>query len=119
MRAGIAARTYEALDKWLSWMPGGLLHANIGTATLFSATSGSSVATAATVGSVAMPQAAQAWLRREAFCGISLRAGGTLGIMIPPSINLIVYGFPDRNLDPAAVFHGRDCCRGFSWHCSS
>ena len=73
VRAGIAARTYEALDKWLSWMPGGLLHANIGTATLFSATSGSSVATAATVGSVAMPQARKLGYDEEAFLRDPLR----------------------------------------------
>ena len=46
VRAGIAERTYKALDAWFSWLPGGLIHANIGTATMFSATSGSSVATA-------------------------------------------------------------------------
>ena len=49
VRGGIAERTYGSLDKWVSWLPGGLVHANIGTATMFSATSGSSVATAATV----------------------------------------------------------------------
>ncbi|MGD8709746.1 MAG: TRAP transporter large permease subunit, partial [Ectothiorhodospiraceae bacterium] len=53
VRTGIARSTYETLESWLSWLPGGLLHANIGTATLFSATSGSSVATAATIGTVA------------------------------------------------------------------
>lgn len=57
VRSGIASRTYKALEAWVSWLPGGLIHANIATATLFSATSGSSVATAATVASVAMPQA--------------------------------------------------------------
>ena len=92
VRAGIAGRTYAALDKWLSWMPGGLLHANIGTATLFSATSGSSVATAATVGSVAMPQAKALGYDDRLFAG-SIAAGGTLGIIIPPAINLTVYGF--------------------------
>ncbi|MGB3315509.1 MAG: TRAP transporter large permease subunit, partial [Albidovulum sp.] len=49
VRSGIATRTYEALDRWVSWLPGGLVHANIATATMFSATSGSSVATAATL----------------------------------------------------------------------
>lgn len=57
VRTGIAARTYSALDRWVSWLPGGLVHANVATATMFSATSGSSVATAATVATVAMPQA--------------------------------------------------------------
>ena len=57
VRSGIASRTYKALDRWVSWLPGGLVHANIATATMFSATSGSSVATAATVATVAIPQA--------------------------------------------------------------
>ncbi|WP_440996621.1 TRAP transporter large permease [Arhodomonas sp. SL1] len=92
VRTGVARKTYEALEAWLSWLPGGLLHANIGTATLFSATSGSSVATAATIGTVAMPQAGRLGYDERLFAG-SIAAGGTLGIMIPPSINLIVYGF--------------------------
>ncbi|WP_404297233.1 TRAP transporter large permease [Halomonas sp.] len=92
VRTGIAKGTYRALESWLSWLPGGLLHANIGTATLFSATSGSSVATAATIGTVALPQGKAMNYDPKLFTG-SIAAGGTLGIMIPPSINLIVYGF--------------------------
>ncbi|EAU44726.1 TRAP transporter large permease [Salipiger bermudensis] len=92
VRGGVAARTYAALDKWLSWLPGGLIHANIATATMFSATSGSSVATAATVATVAMPQAEKLKYDPKLFSG-AIAAGGTLGILIPPSINLIVYGF--------------------------
>ena len=56
LRAGFAQRMYDAMAKWLSWLPGGLMHANIGASTVFAATSGSSVATAATVGTVALPQ---------------------------------------------------------------
>ncbi|MDP0928707.1 TRAP transporter large permease [Paracoccus onubensis] len=92
VRGGVAERTYAALDKWLSWLPGGLVHANIATATMFSATSGSSVATAATVATVAMPQAERLNYDPRLFSG-AIAAGGTLGILIPPSINLIVYGF--------------------------
>ncbi|WP_152207837.1 TRAP transporter large permease [Marinobacter changyiensis] len=92
VRTGIAKGTYRSLESWLSWLPGGLLHANIGTATLFSATSGSSVATAATIGTVAIPQGKEMKYDPKLFTG-SIAAGGTLGIMIPPSINLIVYGF--------------------------
>ena len=54
LRSGIAVRVYNAIAKWLSWLPGGLMHANIGTCAIFAATSGSSVATAATVGVVAL-----------------------------------------------------------------
>ena len=50
LRSGIAERVYSAIAQWLSWLPGGLMHANIGTCAMFAATSGSSVATAATVG---------------------------------------------------------------------
>ena len=92
VRGGVAQRTYSALDTWLSWLPGGLVHANIATATMFSATSGSSVATAATVATVAMPQAERLNYDPRLFSG-AIAAGGTLGILIPPSINLIVYGF--------------------------
>ena len=56
LRSGIADRMYLALSAWLSGLPGGLLHTNIGCCALFAATSGSSVATAATVGTVALPQ---------------------------------------------------------------
>jgi len=105
VRSGIARMTYQALEAWLSWLPGGLLHANIGTATFFSATSGSSVATAATVGTVAMPQARALGYDERLFAG-SIAAGGTLGIMIPPSINLIVYGFMTETSIPRLFIAG-------------
>ncbi len=91
LRAGFAQRMYDAMAKWLSWLPGGLMHANIGASTIFSATSGSSVATAATVGTVALPQIKRFGYNEPLFLG-SIAAGGTLGILIPPSINLIIYG---------------------------
>lgn len=91
LRSGIAERMYNAMSLWLSWLPGGLMHANIGASTLFSATSGSSVATAATVGTVALPQLKKRGYNEPLFLG-SLAAGGTLGILLPPSINLIIYG---------------------------
>lgn len=105
VRTGIAGRTYAALDRWVSWMPGGLVHANIATATMFSATSGSSVATAATVATVAMPQAEKLGYDPKLFSG-AIAAGGTLGIMIPPSINLIVYGFLTQTSIPQLFLAG-------------
>lgn len=90
LRSGIAERMYEALVKWMSWLPGGLMHANIGSCALFAATSGSSVATAATIGTVALPQAKRFGYNDRLFLG-TLAAGGTLGILIPPSLNMIVY----------------------------
>jgi C4-dicarboxylate transporter, DctM subunit len=91
LRAGIAKRMYAAVIQWLSWLPGGLMHANIGSCTIFAASSGSSVATAATVGTVAYPEIEARGYNERLFLG-SLAAGGTLGILVPPSINLIIYG---------------------------
>ncbi|WP_442594002.1 TRAP transporter large permease [Parapusillimonas sp. JC17] len=91
LRSGLAEKMYNAMSLWLSWLPGGLMHANIGASALFAATSGSSVATAATVGTVAIPQIQKKGYNESLFLG-SLAAGGALGILIPPSINLIIYG---------------------------
>ncbi|MEM7253204.1 MAG: TRAP transporter large permease [Pseudomonadota bacterium] len=91
LRAGIAERMYNAMVQWLSWLPGGTMHSNIGSCAIFAASSGSSVATAATVGTVAYPEVARRGYNEPLFLG-TLAAGGTLGILIPPSINLIIYG---------------------------
>ncbi|MEM7258939.1 MAG: TRAP transporter large permease [Pseudomonadota bacterium] len=91
LRSGIAARMYDGIVKWLGWLPGGLMHANTGSCALFAATSGSSVATAATIGTVAIPQIEERGYNERLFLG-TVAAGGTLGILIPPSINLILYG---------------------------
>lgn len=91
LRSGIAERMYEGIVKWLGWLPGGLMHANTGSCALFAATSGSSVATAATIGTVAIPQIERRGYNERLFLG-TIAAGGTLGILIPPSINLILYG---------------------------
>ena len=91
LHAGIAERMYAALAHWMAWIPGGLMHSNIATCTMFAATSGSSSATAATVGTVALGQVEKYKYNEGLFCG-SIASGGTLGILIPPSINLILYG---------------------------
>jgi tripartite ATP-independent transporter DctM subunit len=91
LRSGIADRMYVTLSAWLGRLPGGLLHTNIGCCALFAATSGSSVATAATIGTVALPSLhARGYPMRDSLGSIA--AGGTLGILIPPSVNMIVYG---------------------------
>ncbi|MEH0018650.1 MAG: TRAP transporter large permease [Desulfobacter sp.] len=105
LRAGIAKRTYTALARWLAWLPGGLMHANIATSAMFAATSGSSVATAATITTVALPEAERYRYRESLFAG-SIAAGGTLGILIPPSINLIVYGFLTNTSIPQLFMAG-------------
>jgi tripartite ATP-independent transporter DctM subunit len=105
LRSGIAERLYGAMSQWLSWLPGGLMHANIGASMGFAATSGSSVATAATIGTVATPLIDQYRYGERLFLG-SVAAGGTLGILIPPSINLIIYGWLTETSVPQLYLAG-------------
>jgi tripartite ATP-independent transporter DctM subunit len=105
LRAGFAEKMYSALSLWLSWLPGGLMHANIGASALFAATSGSSVATAATVGTVALPQIKRNGYNEPLFLG-SIAAGGTLGILIPPSINLVIYAVLSNTSVPKLYLAG-------------
>lgn len=91
LRSGVTEAMYKAFDKWLGHIPGGLMHANIAACAMFSATSGSSVATAATIGTVSIPNMRTFNYSPPLFLG-SIAAGGTLGILIPPSINMILYG---------------------------
>jgi C4-dicarboxylate transporter, DctM subunit len=90
-RSGLSLRVYNGLSKLVSALPGGLLQTNIAGCALFSAISGSSVATAAAIGTAALPQLTQRRYDARLAAG-SLAAGGTLGILIPPSIAMIVYG---------------------------
>ena len=105
LRSGIADRLYASMSQWLSWLPGGLMHANIGACMVFAATSGSSVATAATIGTVATPVIEKYRYGERLFLG-SLAAGGTLGILIPPSINLIIYGWLTETSVPQLYLAG-------------
>lgn len=105
LRSGIAARMYAAVATWLGWLPGGLMHANIGASTIFAATSGSSVATSATIGTVAYPEIRRYGYNEPLFLG-SVAAGGTLGILIPPSVTLIVYGVLTQSSVPELYLAG-------------
>src|SRR6476646_5833851 len=91
LRSGMAERMYNALVLWVPWLPGGLMHSNIAACAMFAATSGSSVATAATIGTVALGEVEKRGYSERLFLG-TIAAGGTLGILIPPSINMLVYG---------------------------
>jgi C4-dicarboxylate transporter DctM subunit len=91
LRSGVTDKVYNSMSLWLARLPGGLLHTNIGASALLAATSGSSVATAATIGTVAIPNFKSRGYNDRIVLG-SLAAGGTLGILIPPSINMIIYG---------------------------
>lgn len=88
-RAG--ADLYEAIDRWLYGVPGGLMASNIGACGIFAALSGSSPATCAAIGKMGIPEMRQRGYPASVATG-SIAAGGTLGILIPPSITMIVYG---------------------------
>ena len=90
-RSGLSFRIYRGLAKMVSRLPGGLLQTNIVGCALFASISGSSVATAASIGGVALPQLVARNYDRRLSAG-SLAAGGTLGILLPPSIAMIIYG---------------------------
>ena len=91
LRSGVSTHFYRGVVVLLGRLPGGLLHANIASCAVFSAVSGSSVATAATVGTVAIPEMLKRGYEPKTVFG-SLAAGGTLGILIPPSIVMVLYG---------------------------
>ena len=91
VRGGFTDRMYRSLSDWLNPLPGGLLHTNIGASAMFAAVSGSSVATAATIGTVAIPAFKGRNYDQRLVLG-TVAAGATLGILIPPSINMIIYG---------------------------
>ena len=89
--SGLAAGVYRALAPVFARVPGGLLHTNIAVCTIFGAVSGSSMSVAAAVGSVAYPELKRRGYDRPAVVG-SLAGGGTLGLLIPPSLSLLIYG---------------------------
>ncbi len=91
LRAGLSDRLYRAMNIWMGRLPGGLLHTNIVSCAVFSAVAGSSVATAATMGSVALPYFEKTHYPPKLVLG-SLAAGGALGNLIPPGITFIIYG---------------------------
>ena len=91
LRSGISEKAYSAFAPLFRRVPGGLLHTNIAVCTLFGAVSGSSLSTAAAVGSVAYPEMSKRGYEKDTVVG-SLAGGGTLGLLIPPSLSFIIYG---------------------------
>jgi C4-dicarboxylate transporter, DctM subunit len=89
--SGLSNRIYNGLAKLVAPLPGGLLQTNIAGCAIFASVSGSSIATAASIGGVALPQLTSRNYSRMLAAG-SLAAGGTLGILIPPSFPMIIYG---------------------------
>lgn len=92
LKGGVGRDLFAAVQAWVGHWPGGLAVATILSCGLFAAISGSSVATAATIGTVAIPEMVSRGYERRFVYGL-LAAGGTLGILIPPSIPMIVFGF--------------------------
>ncbi len=91
LKGGVGRDLFAAVQAWVGHWPGGLAIATILSCGIFAAISGSSVATAATIGTVAIPEMTSRGYPRRFVLGL-LAAGGTLGILIPPSIPMIVYG---------------------------
>ncbi|MFC2009220.1 TRAP transporter large permease [Chloroflexota bacterium] len=90
-RSGISRRLFWAIDRWIGWMPGGIACTVIGACAVFAAITGSSVAGAATMGTISVGAMRERSYDMKLTFG-SIAAGGTLGILIPPSIIMIVYG---------------------------
>lgn len=91
LESGVSQKIYGSLSGLFRHIPGGLLHTNIAVCTIFGAISGSSLATAAAVGSVAYPEMSKRNYNEPMVVG-SLAGGGTLGLLIPPSLSLLIYG---------------------------
>ncbi len=89
--AGLSKDLYDTVHKWLGQLRGGLAMATVGACAGFAAVSGSSVATAATMGTVALPEMKR-YKYDPALATGAVAAGGTIGILIPPSVGLIIYG---------------------------
>lgn len=105
LKGGVGRDLFAAVQSWVGHWPGGLGVATIMSCGLFSAISGSSVATAATIGTVAIPEMTKRGYNRSFVLGM-LAAGGTLGILIPPSIPLIVYGIVTETSIPRLFLAG-------------
>src|SRR5258707_11620090 len=91
LHSGIGKGLSTAVARWVGFLPGGLAVASIFSCAIFAAVSGSSVATAATIGMIAIPEMERRGYGRPLIIG-SIAAGGTLGILIPPSVPMIIYG---------------------------
>ncbi len=91
LHAGIGQSLYAAVAGWVGFLPGGLAVASVFACAIFAAVSGSSVATAATIGMIAIPEMERRGYHKPLIYG-SLAAGGTLGILIPPSVPMIIFG---------------------------
>ena len=90
-RTKLSENLFEGLSPWMQKLPGGLIHVNVVGCAIFAAISGSSAATVATVGKMSIPELRKRNYPEKILLG-SLAGSGTLGLLIPPSIILIIYG---------------------------
>jgi tripartite ATP-independent transporter DctM subunit len=90
-RTSLSTELFRGVAPWVGRLPGGLLHVNVGGSVIFAAVSGSSIATAATMGRVTMTELRERGYNTDLAVG-SITVAGTIGIMMPPSITMIVYG---------------------------
>ncbi len=116
IRSGVSREMFDALTRWFGRTPGGVAHATVGASAVFAAVSGSSLATAATMGKVACPEMVSRGYSTRLTYGV-VAAGATLGILIPPSIAMIIYGttvgVPVTELFMAGVIPGIVLSFGF------
>lgn len=91
LHSGVGKGLFTAVARWVGFLPGGMAVASVLSCAIFSAVSGSSVATAATIGMIAIPEMTRRGYAKPLIIG-SIAAGGTLGILIPPSVPMILYG---------------------------
>ena len=105
LKGNVGKDLFAAVQSWIGHWPGGLGVATVLSCGIFSAVSGSSVATAATIGTVAIPEMTKRGYPKHFVYGL-LAAGGTLGILIPPSIPLIIYGVVSESSIPKLFLAG-------------
>ena len=103
-RTRLSEEMFRGLSPWLQWLPGRLLHVNVVGCGIFAAVSGSSAATCATVGKIALPELEKRGYDSKMALG-SLAGSGTLGLLIPPSIPMVVYAVT-ANVSVLQVFLG-------------
>jgi tripartite ATP-independent transporter DctM subunit len=103
-RTRLSEQMFEGLSPWVQWLPGRLLHVNVVGCGIFAAVSGSSAATCATIGKISLPELAKRGYDPDLALG-SLAGSGTLGLLIPPSIPMVVYAVT-ANVSVLQVFLG-------------
>ncbi|BCB18825.1 TRAP transporter large permease subunit [Bosea sp. ANAM02] len=103
-RTRLSEQMFQGLSPWLQWLPGRLIHTNIVGCGIFAAVSGSSAATVATIGKISLPELKKRGYDEKLSLG-TLAGSGTLGLLIPPSIPMVVYAVT-ANVSVLQVFLG-------------